>query len=328
MFDAFIERLDGKCSMGKTLGGGMLRLLTQVGKIIGLAIVLTGCNLGPTDPFPNLTRQEGLTPGIHLDPELSDAESQRLNQDRDLIRSLEIDGSKVKYFSNIFGGTDAASVVRYLEERVHWVVSSKKDLDQTIVSISERSESASDSKPQVVASNVGAAIWFAALLTGESAAGIKIGSSLVEIRSTRAGVIQLGEAYSSDLASPLLRVSTLVHEARHSDCTGGVSKPDLQLLKSGREPSRKECGHLHSDCPAGHAYAGYPACDDHPWGAYAVEADYMAAVARSCPNCSAEDQKMALVVFADAASRVLDLDGLLEGKYGSPDMTSSDAVLP
>jgi hypothetical protein len=295
------------------------RLLT-LGSL-SLALVLTGCVFGQ-DQFADLNHRDALTPGIHLDPELSSSESQKVSHDTGMIGALEIDGSKIKYFSNIFGGNNAAGVERYLGDRVHWIVSSKKDLDQTVVSLSH------SSTPQVVATNIGAAIWFSALVSGEPAAGIQVGPDLIEIRSTRAGVIQLGDAYSSELADPLLRVSTLVHEARHSDCTGGVSKRDLLLLKAGKDPTHKDCGHLHADCPAGHPYAGYPACDDHPWGAYAVEADYMAAVAKSCSNCSTQDQKVATVVFADAASRVLELDRMLSGQYGPPDMTSSDAVLP
>jgi hypothetical protein len=303
-----------------------LPMLGSLWSSVSLALVLTGCVLGQ-DQFADLNHRDAQTPGIHLDPDLSSSESQKLGQDTGLMSSLEIDGSKIKYFSNVFGGNDAASVERYLSDRVHWIVSSKKDLDRTVISLSN-SLGATDSTPQVVATNIGAAIWFSALVSGDPAAGIQIGHDLVEIRSTRAGVIQLGDAYSSDLADPILRVSTLVHEARHSDCTGGVSKKDLLLLRASKDPTRKNCGHLHSDCPAGHPYAGYPACDDHPWGAYAVEADYMAAVAKSCLNCSTQDQKIATVVFADAASRVLELDGMLSGQYGPPDMTSSDAVLP
>jgi hypothetical protein len=296
--------------------------------ITSVSIVLTGCVFGQ-DQFADLNRLDAQTPGIHLDPELSQGESQKVSQDMGLLRTLEFDGSKVKYFSDIFGGNDAASVENYLNDRVHWIVSSKKNLDGSVVSLSNTFGAMnSSSTPQVVATNIGAAIWFSALVSGGQSAGIQIGRDLVEIRSTRSGVIQLGVAYSSDLADPLLRVSTLVHEARHSDCTGGVSKQDLRLLRSGKDPTRKDCGHLHADCPAGHPYAGYPACDDHPWGAYAVEADYMAAIAKTCQNCSAQDQKVATVVFADAASRVLQLDDLLDGKYGAPDMSSSDALLP
>lgn len=297
----------------------------------GLTSLLTGCMMGQ-DRFSDLNHRDAQTPGIHLDPELSSPEAEKVSQDTSLLRGLEIDGSKVKYFSDIFGGDDSAGVQSYLADRVHWIVSSKKDIDRTVVNLSSALDASSSSNasstPQVVATNIGAAIWFSAIATGNPAAGIQIGPDLVEIHSTRAGVIQLGDAYSSDLADPLLRVSTLVHEARHSDCTGGVSKQDLALLRLGKDPIRKDCGHLHADCPAGHPYAGYPACDDHAWGAYAVEADYMAAVSKSCLNCSSQDKKIATVVFADAASRVLDLDGLLDGKYGAPDMTSSDAVLP
>lgn len=301
-----------------------------LGRLIGLSLgfLMTGCMLGQ-DQFANLNHRDAQTPGIHLDPELSSSEAQKVSQDTSMIQSLELDGSKVKYFSDIFSGTDAASVEHYLSERVHWIVSAKKDIDRTVVNLSSSlANGLETSNPQVVATNIGAAIWFSAIASGNPAAGMQIGQDLVEIHSTRAGVIQLGDAYSSDLADPLLRISTLVHEARHSDCTGGVSKQDLDLLKAGKDPIRKDCGHLHADCPAGHPYAGYPACDDHPWGAYAVEADYMAAVAKYCLNCSAQDKKIATVVFADAASRVLDLDGLLAGKYGAPDMTSSDAIRP
>ncbi len=300
------------------------RLLTIC--LCALYVLLSGCLFG-SNRFSDLNRRDAQVPGIHLDPDLMSAEAQMVGEDTRLIESLELDGTKVKFFRNIFGGNDSAAVESYLKERVHWIVSSKKDLDQSVVSLSN-ALGASDAHPQVVATNIGAAIWFSALLSGEPAAAIQIGSDLVEVHSTRAGVIQLGEAYSSQLSDPLLRISTLVHEARHSDCTGGVSKQDLALLKAGKDPIRKDCGHLHADCPPGHPYAGFPACDDHAWGAYAVEADYMATVAKYCQNCSDKDKKVATIVFADAASRVLDLEGLLSGNAGAPDMTSSDAVLP
>jgi hypothetical protein len=292
-----------------------------------LISLFTGCMGGETDAFSNLKRQDGETPGIHFDPALSANENQMLQDDLSRIDSLQIDGSKVKYFMNIFGGPDSASVNHYLSERVHWLVSSKKDLDRSVILIPSFFD-ATASNPQVVATNIGAAIWFSAIAAGGPAAGIQIGSDLVEIHSTRAGVIQLGDAYSSSAADPLLRVSTLIHEARHSDCTGGLSRQDLALLQAGKDPVHKDCGHLHADCPAGHPYAGYPACDDHPWGAYAVEADYMGAVSKTCVDCTDQEKKLATVVFADAASRVLNLDGLLAGQYGAPDMSSSDAVLP
>jgi len=304
------------------------RLFIRIGGIGALGILfLTGC-MFDSQRFSDLNRRDGQTPGVHLDPDLSSGEAQKVTSDLSMIQSRALDAKGVKYFSTIFGGSDASGVEHYLEERVHWIVSPRKDLDRTVVSLTNALGVDSTSSPQVVATNIGAAIWFGALVSGDSSAGIQIGPDLVEIHSTRAGVIQLGSAYSSDGADPLLRVSTLIHEARHSDCTGGVSKQDLALLKSGKDPLHKDCGHLHATCPAGHPYAGYPACDDHAWGAYAVEADYMAAVAKTCLNCSALDQRMATLVFADAASRVLDLDGMLSGKYGAPDMTSTDAVHP
>lgn len=288
--------------------------------------VLMGCGLGGGASLIAPAKRASSANGIQLDPALSANEASKVANDIERIGSMSMDGSGIKFFSDIFGGNDASSVTRYLQERVRWILSSQMDLDRAMVPISRGGSG--DSKPQVVATNIGAAMWFETMSHGLPPTGLQVGNQVVEVRSTRAGVIQLGDAYSSEKAPAMLRASTLIHEARHSDCTGGVSRQDLDLLKAGGEPVHRECGHMHVICPPGHPYAGYPACDDHAWGAYAVESDFVVAVAKSCGNCSTEDRNTALVVFVDASSRVLNLDSLLNGELGPPDMSSSDAVRP
>jgi hypothetical protein len=71
-------------------------------------------------------------------------------------------------------------------------------------------------------------------------------------------------------------------------------------------------------------YAGYPACDVHPWGAYAVGAIFQEALINSA---STPDEKRILQVMAiDSYSRLIGIKrrDLLDGKYGEPDMTSGN----
>jgi hypothetical protein len=122
---------------------------------------------------------------------------------------------------------------------------------------------------------------------------------------------------------PEYRQAILVHEARHSDCTGGISQTDLQTLRDAQNDdvtnalvAHMHCGHLHVKCPAGHEYAGLQACDNEAWGAYTVGEMYYRGV-REDPNISGENRALADAVIVDYKSRSL------VPRDGMADMSSS-----
>jgi hypothetical protein len=162
--------------------------------------------------------------------------------------------------------------------------------------------------------------------------GFKIGAREIPLTSSRVGIVKMGELYAKKKRSgayvlpSVMRQSTLIHEARHSDCTGGITKADIERYKQDEMIENSKCGYMHSICPKGHQYEGYYACDDMAWGAYSVEAVYTAFVDKSCGNCTEAEKQVALAGAIDALSRVMVADDMLAGKLGEPDMSSSGVI--
>jgi hypothetical protein len=114
-----------------------------------------------------------------------------------------------------------------------------------------------------------------------------------------------------------------MHEARHSDCTGGISNNDLAILRAShntRETDRtfnnRACGHMHTYCPAGHTFEKYLACDDRPWGAYAIQYVYLRALLTTYQGA---DRAIMDASVVDTRSRLL----MDVGSMGRPDMSSA-----
>ncbi len=138
------------------------------------------------------------------------------------------------------------------------------------------------------------------------------------------GVMKFGATFGN--LHPVEQVRILIHEARHSDCTGGVLASDLERFENRQPMKRHECGHSHALCPSG-PLEGEFACDEHPWGAYVVDAIYSGAVSLTCTNCSETDKTVAEAMSLDSISRLTyDFSDLMNGRFGAPDMSSSTQV--
>jgi hypothetical protein len=156
----------------------------------------------------------------------------------------------------------------------------------------------------VVASNVGTAIYVAGkqrkILVGymfKSATN----ASILPITTPRMGLMMIGEGLFTirineknpkSHADTVLRTSTLLHEARHSDGNG------------------KSLGFAHALCPEGHPYFGQGyACDRNSNGPYNIEAEYLRQAHDDCvknQSCTPEEAE-GLALFADdAKSRIID----------------------
>jgi hypothetical protein len=291
-------------------------------------LALSSCELLPKNNVSLAAVQKaGLSSELQivLDPELSKDERNSVISDLNRAQTLDVHGEPGSYFAKIFGSPDNSGVMRYLSERVHYILPRAAKLDSRL--------SHSTFRVYTLALNVGTMLWFEAMGDSPKPYSLRVGQTLVPIQSSRVGIIQLGEGYtlkdaSPALTSPILRIATLIHEARHSDCTGGISSSDLEKLLTGDDPDKSNCGHLHVRCPEGHRYDGVYACDDEAWGAYSVEATYLTGIIKKCSNCSAEEKAIATTLFADSLDRVIPATEMLAGKLGDPDMSSSTVVHP
>lgn len=148
----------------------------------------------------------------------------------------------------------------------------------------------------VLATNLGGALYLYGR-QNKNLGTVTINGKTKPILSPRIGVIQLGDAYFSsdyslslDLKSVInrfYRLSTLLHEARHSDGNG------------------QSTGFLHVKCPKGHAYEDERACDKYKNGAYGLEARFNRVLSKNCRQCSVSEIEVLRVMSLDNLSRLI-----------------------
>ncbi|HAR41495.1 MAG TPA: hypothetical protein DCS07_02505 [Bdellovibrionales bacterium] len=260
-----------------------------------------------------------------VDPGVGKSERALLVEDVSRISSIEIQSAPGTAFDLIFGGTNTNHVLTYLDERINYFIPEDGEIDSRLVIVRDSlfpDNESSSKKVMTMATNVGTVLWMIKEASSPTEVAFRFGSRLIQLDSSRVGIIRLGEGYKEDFAPSISRQSTLVHEARHSDCTGGLPRSTIEDLINGKLPEDPACGHLHAICPADHSFAGYAACDKEAWGAYAVEAIFTAVIAKTCTNCSETEKQIALISAADSLSRVLVLEDMLSGRLGPPNMTS------
>ena len=261
-------------------------------------------------------------------------------------------------FSAVFGGTSGSAVNEFMSTRIHYFVtkdelvglSPKKDAypgwqtdekdDDNGPAPGNKPEKPK-AKGEIAAANIGMALWFKGLVNRMPYTLI-LKSKEILLASPRLGVMLFGPGYRAGVQAapserypeghyytfpPEYRQKTLLHEARHSDCTGGVTEAELEMIrhmKNHREFNdtfkNRQCGHMHVLCPEGHELAGLSACDRAPWGAYTVGAIYSTAVSHTMTGT---DRRIMEASAIDAWSRVLiDKDAMLAGAFGPPNMSS------
>lgn len=189
-----------------------------------------------------------------------------------------------------------------------------------------------DTQVKIGAANIGTQFWLSGLIDGVPVT-VYDGDEAIPVNSSRVGLMLIGPGYrttesdadGNSIDVPIeARQAILIHEARHSDCTGGITQSDVEILRnssSSREANmrftNRACGHLHTFCRVGSKFEGILACDDRPWGAYAIQYIYLRATTNLYDRHSIARAYMEFSA-ADAYSRLLTSDTL----SGRPDMTS------
>lgn len=295
--------------------------------------MLVSCGGGDDDSSSAQQQEDGTTvggssggsgPEIIFDNELTGRERQALEQSSNAMGNIDMNGSQIRRFTQIFGGSKSSDVVNYFEARVNYALSANTSLEERLVVAADASATHAI-EGEIVALNPSSVLWFISKISEpEQDVQFLINERPVDITSSRIGVMQFGAVFA-DIRT-LEQVRTLVHEARHSDCTGGVLASDLERFENRQPMVKHECGHSHVICPSG-PLEGEFACDEHPWGAYAVDTIYSGAVALTCTNCSETEKQVAEAMTLDGISRLnYDFNELLDGEFGAPDMSSSTRV--
>ncbi len=222
-------------------------------------------------------------------------------------------------YYNLYGKTaEPEGIEHYLRTRLHYLVgsSAKPGAD-----------------PRTVASNLSVPLWIQSITSAEDPlkpSSVRLGDRTFVPKTARDyGVVLLGRYYS-EKDDGIFRISTLLHEARHSDCPNGLSVEQIKALKdTGEEDEIDEalekaisgCGFGHPICPAGHELAGRRACDTGDgWGSYSVEIPLYSHIAKSCEDCTEEEIQQGIAGFAEASGRVLKINELLNGQLGHPEL--------
>lgn len=226
------------------------------------------------------------------------AENRLLNADPRLLGILNVKSS------------DGPTVRTWLEERVQLIVGEGFKLNR-FTAVEERyafenpgvlpdawkDRTNEEKEGTLVMANYGALAY---LLGKEKSVlvGLDTSTSLGRLRFTspRTGMLIIGEGLlkvvpgGNPLAERAFQLSTLLHEARHSDGNG------------------KSLGFVHAKCPAGHSFAGVNACDEAANGPYIIDALAMKSMLDTCLACSASERAIMEGQVADSAGRVLNRD--------------------
>jgi hypothetical protein len=261
-----------------------------------------------------------------VDGSATKQEREGLLSDASRLMDMRLEGiSDRSLYASIFGGSKSTDVLKFLDLRLNYVLGRKAKIERRLTEVHAQlnaTPSLTDAgNVQTIATNIGVALWMVQESLRPVQVGMKVADQVVPLNSSRVGIIQLGGVFAK--MPSVARQETLVHESRHSDCTGGVTRDEIKSFLQSGQPTNRSCGHLHVICPASHELAGHAACDGQAWGAYAIGGAYSAALSQSCANCSETEKQLSLVIAADSLSRVLVLDAMMEGRLGQPDMSSA-----
>ncbi len=301
-------------------------------------------------------RDRALVPGIgiELDSKFEKWTHSTLEQDQFQLRTQRFRGLENEPgFTRIFGGGGSQGmpgILSFLDERISYLVT-MGDLEPRVRQVrapelnvfslgswDEAPGSSSETQAEggsglfTLAVNQGTIWWYQdeAYPRGARTA-LKINGRQVVVENSRTGLIQLELGYFSSDFAPIYggffpRLAILVHEARHSDCTGGLTEENLAAFRNRTPYPNPACGHLHQKCPEGHPLAGIVACDLHAWGAYGVEALFTSTVVRTAEWVVGELAQELRMMAAESLGRAVLGEEMFSGKLPPADLSSEGRI--
>lgn len=265
------------------------------GILIGSVFLLSSCGLFNKDGVYDIT----------FDSSVPDEQKELLTGDLELIENLNFSSVSSDDLDKIdLPELSSDSLGNFLQERIRYIVGESYNADskRTVVSSYfsyNPSVFASFSTPfdkiVTVMTNTGSSVYLAGKKSNVLYS-LSVADETILINTTRVGIIKIGEGLfnstklknssSSSLARRLLRLSTLFHEARHSDGNGS------------------NAGFPHTKCNYGE-FSGYYACESNTNGPYNLEAMLLRHFYRACSNCTETELSALQLAASDAASRLV-----------------------
>ena len=241
-----------------------------------------------------------------------------VQKDLSEIASLKFEAEKLGRFAGVFGDPNAGGTFDYLKARMKIFVGQDaqgfrgKPNSETTFLESNSLLREDNKKAFMTAQNFGTLLWYNKLIFQEPVF-VKGQKANYEVKSMRDGVVMLLEGYlttvkdTKGVRQRISSPSTLIHEARHSDCSVALSQDQIKSLRNSEDLLKGDlrCGHLHVACPKGHILEGLNACDQDYWGAYSVSGFYSQMVETACTNCTEDEREQARMARIDSLSRVL-----------------------
>lgn len=256
---------------------------------------------------------------ISISKKVNRAHSALLKSDLSELKYFEFPNSAEEKTLNLFETDSLTSTFLrdWLYKRVSYIVEDKdfkkftpvsqksrnsKELTDDDFPIIEKSYFPESKGGNTLMSNFGASIYYHGKLKNKHYS-IKYKKSMftdkrVLVKSPRVGILRVGKGLfekantinhkdDDSIANTIHRLSTLFHEARHSD------------------GNKKSLGFFHSICPSDSDYAGLLACDNNLNGPYSIGAAVQKEFLKNCDSCSEAEKEVLRMVITDSLSRVV-----------------------
>jgi hypothetical protein len=308
----------------------MGRLLVQA----AVVLVAMACSGGAQDPVPTYP----------LDLVKQDLQALQTESFNGVSR---LDPILRERFIDMFGGTSSVEVRKYFHSRLNYFLYpslSGYEVSPSTFKYQGWTKPARPSKggPSTIAFNLGSMFWLQSLVDG-TPVSIADQGTVIHFDSHQSNVVQLSAQYTdvhyfedgTYVRIPAaFRLGVLAHEARHSDCTGGVTEEDLENMRSAvsyedflqRSP-RFECAHFHSVCVIDPGGPEIPACDEHSWGSYMFSWVYAEAMAADPDKSEHEKQLLnSMAISFKQRLRKFDVDAVMADTHQKPNMTGQGMV--
>ncbi len=149
---------------------------------------------------------------------------------------------------------------------------------------------------------------------------VEINGKTINIDRPRHGVVFSGPYFFSSKVTSMERIALLTHEARHADCPVKPSNYNVACLllmdSSQLDDNSKKCGFPHAKCSEND---NVMACEDIPWGSYAVTYIILKKFYHDCTSCTEEERQVSNVAANGYANRFF-----VDPFSGTPDLSSFD----